>query len=330
MFASLPGVSAPPPFGGSQRTVVVRVDPDRLRVLQDVARRGDQGPRPPATRSARRATSASATRCRSSRSTSMVGRTSTSSATIPIRPGASPTVYLRDVATVAGRHRHHRPATRWSTAGGRSTSSSPSGPTPRRSPSSTNVKDGAAEDAGGAARRHQGQLRVRPVAVRHRRRCGASATEGLLGAVLTGLMVLLFLRDWRSVIVVVLNIPLALLRRRRRPVADRADDQPDDARRPGAGGRHPRRRGDRRGREHPHADGAAPTRSPWRCGGATRRRPSRGCWRCSASWRCSSRRSSCRGRPGRCSCRCRWPSASRWSPLPPLQHVRAGPVASGS
>src|SRR5262249_2091107 len=36
-------------------------------------------------------------------------------------------------------------------------------------------------------------------------------TEGLLGAALTGLMVLLFLRDWRSVLVVVLNIPLALL-----------------------------------------------------------------------------------------------------------------------
>src|SRR5207244_10676450 len=35
--------------------------------------------------------------------------------------------------------------------------------------------------------------------------------EGMLGAVLTGLMVLLFLRDWRSVIVVVLNIPFALL-----------------------------------------------------------------------------------------------------------------------
>src|SRR5207342_3458568 len=31
MFASLPGVSAPPPFGGSARSVVVRVDPDRLR-----------------------------------------------------------------------------------------------------------------------------------------------------------------------------------------------------------------------------------------------------------------------------------------------------------
>ena len=31
MFASLPGVSAPPPFGGSQRTIVVRANPDRLR-----------------------------------------------------------------------------------------------------------------------------------------------------------------------------------------------------------------------------------------------------------------------------------------------------------
>src|SRR3954453_14268537 len=37
------------------------------------------------------------------------------------------------------------------------------------------------------------------------------ATEGLIGAGLTGLMILVFLRDWRSVIVVVTNIPLALL-----------------------------------------------------------------------------------------------------------------------
>ncbi|MBO0700320.1 MAG: efflux RND transporter permease subunit, partial [Zavarzinella sp.] len=37
------------------------------------------------------------------------------------------------------------------------------------------------------------------------------AIEAGLGAILTGLMVLVFLRDWRSVIVVVLNIPLALV-----------------------------------------------------------------------------------------------------------------------
>src|SRR6185312_7320579 len=36
-------------------------------------------------------------------------------------------------------------------------------------------------------------------------------TEGALGALLTGLMVLLFLQDWRSALIVVLNIPIALL-----------------------------------------------------------------------------------------------------------------------
>src|SRR6185369_6105494 len=35
--------------------------------------------------------------------------------------------------------------------------------------------------------------------------------EGLLGAVLTALMVLLFLRDWRSALIVVITIPFALL-----------------------------------------------------------------------------------------------------------------------
>ena len=36
-------------------------------------------------------------------------------------------------------------------------------------------------------------------------------TEGILGALLTGLMVLLFLRDWRSSVVVVVTIPVAVL-----------------------------------------------------------------------------------------------------------------------
>jgi multidrug efflux pump subunit AcrB len=30
-FATLPGLTSPPPFGGSQRSIVIRVDPDRLR-----------------------------------------------------------------------------------------------------------------------------------------------------------------------------------------------------------------------------------------------------------------------------------------------------------
>src|SRR5438093_1249431 len=36
-------------------------------------------------------------------------------------------------------------------------------------------------------------------------------TEGLLGAALTGLMVLMFLRDWRSSLIVITTIPFALL-----------------------------------------------------------------------------------------------------------------------
>src|SRR5881227_3014725 len=34
MFATLPGVSAPPPFGGNQRTIVVRADPEPLRAYR--------------------------------------------------------------------------------------------------------------------------------------------------------------------------------------------------------------------------------------------------------------------------------------------------------
>lgn len=36
-------------------------------------------------------------------------------------------------------------------------------------------------------------------------------TEGVLGAILTGLMVLLFLRDWRSSLVVIITIPISVL-----------------------------------------------------------------------------------------------------------------------
>src|ERR1051325_6930754 len=31
LFATLPGVSAPPPFGGNQRTIVIMLDPDKLQ-----------------------------------------------------------------------------------------------------------------------------------------------------------------------------------------------------------------------------------------------------------------------------------------------------------
>ncbi len=65
--------------------------------------------------------------------------------------------------------------------------------------------------------------------------------ESLLGALLTGLMVGLFLKDIRSAVVVVINIPLSLLTLRliSTSVPDRANDQYYDLRRPRAGSRYP-------------------------------------------------------------------------------------------
>ena len=131
---------------------------------------------------------------------------------------------------------------------------------------------------------------------------------------LIGLMVSCSCATGGASIVVVLNIPFAICGALVAPLAHRPDDQPDDPGRPGAGHRHPGGRGDRGDREHPPPDGAHAVDRHGRAAGQPARRPSRGSWRCSASWPCSSRRSSCRGRPGRCSCRCRWPSASRWWP----------------
>ena len=33
MFSAVPGVSAPPPFGGTARTIVIKVNPERLRAF---------------------------------------------------------------------------------------------------------------------------------------------------------------------------------------------------------------------------------------------------------------------------------------------------------
>ena len=81
-------------------------------------------------------------------------------------------------------------------------------------------------------------------------------TEGLIGAGLTGLMILLFLGDLRSVLVVVSNIPLGATRVIGRALGNGQHDQHHVTGRHGAGDRHPGRRGDGDDREHARADGA--------------------------------------------------------------------------
>ena len=80
------------------------------------------------------------------------------------------------------------------------------------------------------------------------------ASEGLIGAGLTGLMILLFLRDIRSVIVVVATIPLSLLGSLGRTLGDGQYDQHHVAGRDGTGDRHPGRHGDGHHREHARAN----------------------------------------------------------------------------
>ncbi|WP_169976698.1 efflux RND transporter permease subunit [Tautonia rosea] len=206
MFAALTGVSAPPPFGGSQRSVVIRLDPERLRsysmspdeVIRALTsgnvispsgniRIDDEMPIVPVN--------------------SLV-KDIKELLTIPIRPGADPTIYLRDVGTVEdasdltvgyalvdGRRAVYILVT-------------------KRAEASTlsvvrNVKNALPE-----------MQAVLPDDIRVSFEFDQSPTvtnaiesvgvEGLLGAGLIGVMVLIFLRDWRSALVIVLNIPIAI------------------------------------------------------------------------------------------------------------------------
>ena len=171
MFASLPGVSAPPPFGGNQRTVVVRVDPERLRSYQMspdevVAALTDRQHDQPVGQRPHRQDDAD-------RADQLAGpRRSRSWRTIPIRPGAGPDRLHPRRRDRAGRQRHPRRLRPGQRPPGRLHPGHQAG---RRLDAlgRQQRQGGPAEHAGGPARRHQGQLRVRPVADRHQRRCGA-------------------------------------------------------------------------------------------------------------------------------------------------------------
>ncbi len=206
MFASLPGVSAPPPFGGNQRTVVVRVDPDRLRSYQ-------MSPDEVIAALTAGNTISPSGNVRIGKMMPIVPinslvRQVQELETIPIRPGQNPTVYLRDVATVKdasdiptgyalvnGRRAVYILVTKRADASTLSVVNNVKAALPSmQAVLPDDIKVSFEFD----------QSPTVTNAVR------SLATEGALGAVLTGLMVLLFLRDWRSVIVVVLNIPFAL------------------------------------------------------------------------------------------------------------------------
>jgi multidrug efflux pump subunit AcrB len=207
LFAGLPGVSAPPPFGGSARSIVVNLKPDRLRacgaspddVVAAIAAAntispsgniavGDQYPMVPLN---------------------SVVKNIKDLETVPVRTGVYPAVFLRDVADIVdasdivtcyalvnGRRTVYIPVTKRSDA----STLSVVGLVKESIPKFQNVLP---DDVKVSYEFDQSPYVIRAI--------DGLMREGALGAVLAGLMVLLFLRDWRSALLVVINIPLSLL-----------------------------------------------------------------------------------------------------------------------
>ncbi len=207
MFATLPGVSAPPPFGGSPRTIVISVDPDRLRAY-------GMSPDEVVAAIGKGNLIAPSGNVRIGGMMPMVPINSIAAdvkqlEAVPVRSDGTRTVFVRDVGTVADAADTQ---VGYALVNGRRTVYIPV--TKRADASTVTVVNLVKENL------PKFQAVVPPgVKVSYEfdqspyvtRAIKGLSFEGALGAGLTGLMVLLFLRDWRSVVVVVLNIPLALL-----------------------------------------------------------------------------------------------------------------------
>jgi multidrug efflux pump subunit AcrB len=207
LFATLPGVSAPPPFGGSARSIVVSLKPERLRAYNmspdEVV----------AAITAANLISPSGNMPLNGKypmvPLNAVARDLKDLEGVPIRPGAFPTVFLRDVGQVVD---GSDIVTSYALVNGHRTVYIPV--TKRSTASTLSVVNLVKANLGKFQSVLPPDVKVSyefdqsPYVTRA---IGGLTLEGALGAVLTGLMVLLFLRDWRSALLVVINIPLSLL-----------------------------------------------------------------------------------------------------------------------
>jgi multidrug efflux pump subunit AcrB len=208
LFATLPGVSAPPPFGGNQRTIVVRANPERMRafhmspeeLVESVNRASTVLPS---------GTVRIGDTAYIANTNAVIGGNLGELMDAPVRTGTGPTVYVRDVAVVEngtdiitgyahvnGKRTVYIPVTKRSDA-------STLDVIRRVKESLPAFKNVAPEDVEVRLEFDQSGYVTRSLR--------GLVSEGLLGALLTGLMVLLFLRDWRSALIVVTTIPFALL-----------------------------------------------------------------------------------------------------------------------
>jgi multidrug efflux pump subunit AcrB len=207
LFATLPGVSAPPPFGGSARTIVVNLDLARLQAYgiapQDVVTAianaetispsgniylKDKYPVVPIN---------------------SIVKNASDLAAVPVRTGSFPTVFVRDLGRVADASDI---VTSVALVDGRPTVYIPV--TKRADASTLSVVNIVKQNISKFQAVLPDDVSVSYVFDQSpfvtRALVGLTA-EGSIGAILAGIMVLLFLRDWRSALIVVVNIPLSLL-----------------------------------------------------------------------------------------------------------------------
>jgi multidrug efflux pump subunit AcrB len=206
-FATLPGLTSPPPFGGSQRTIVIRVDPDRLRSYgmapDDVIRAVTTGNVIMPSGSVN-----IGDETRISPMNSVVG-TINDLLDLPIRTGAGPPVSVRDVGSVSD---GTDIPTAYALVNGRRAVYIPV--TKRPNASTLSVVSEVKANLGRFQALVPDDITVSYELDQSRNVSTALASvlqESILGALLTGLMVLVFLRDWRSSAIVVVTIPFALL-----------------------------------------------------------------------------------------------------------------------
>ena len=206
-FATLPGVSAPPPFGGSSRGVVVNVNPDRMKAYglspDDIVKAlaagnvvspsgninlGDKYPIVPVN---------------------AIPANPKDLEAVPVKQTSKGTIFVRDVATVAD---SADVTTAYALADGKRSVYLPV--TKRAEASTVDVVNRVRANIPEFQKLLPEGIKVSyefdqsPVV---NRSINDLLKEGALGAILTGIMVLLFLRDWRSAFIVVVNIPLSLL-----------------------------------------------------------------------------------------------------------------------
>ena len=208
LFATLPGVSAPPPFGGNQRTIVVRVEPEKMRQYnlspEEIVRAVNRASAVLPSGNVR-----IGDKTFIASTNSVIGGDFRELMEAPVRTGSGPAVYVRDIGVVEN---GADVVTGYAHVNGKRTVYIP---VTKRSDASTLAVIQRVRQALPAMRA------VVPEDVEVRlefdqsgyvvRALRTLVSEGAIGALLTGLMVVLFLRDWRSALIVVATIPVSVL-----------------------------------------------------------------------------------------------------------------------